>query len=62
MPIDDATLGRIWNMIGDPIDDKPRRPRRGALVDHRDPRSSGNLAERRDLETGLKVVDLIART
>ena len=33
VPVGPATLGRLWNVIGDPIDEKEAAPRRGALAD-----------------------------
>ena len=51
VPVGDATLGRLWNVTGDPIDEKePAGRRRRALADP--PRPAGfprPLAEARDL-------------
>ena len=51
VPVGDATLGRLWNVTGDPIDEKePARERRRALADPS--RSAGlprSLPEARDL-------------
>ena len=34
VPVGDVTLGRVWNVLGDPVDEKPRRRQgRRALVD-----------------------------
>jgi F-type H+/Na+-transporting ATPase subunit beta len=62
VPVGNATLGRIWNVIGDPVDEKPAA---GADVErwsiHRDPPSFRDLSPTIEIfETGLKVVDLIA--
>ena len=62
VPVGDATLGRIWNVIGDPIDEKGRA---AADVErwpiHRDPPAFRDLSPKMEIfETGLKVVDLIA--
>ena len=62
VPVGEATLGRIWNVIGDPIDNKEAA---GPDVDrwsiHRDPPSFRDLSPTIEIfETGLKVVDLIA--
>jgi F-type H+-transporting ATPase subunit beta len=62
VPVGDVTLGRIWNVIGDPIDKKPAA---GADVErwsiHRDPPQFRDLSPSIEIfETGLKVVDLIA--
>ena len=62
VPVGDATLGRIWNVIGDPVDEKPpagEDVERWAI--HRDPPAFRDLSPTIEIfETGLKVVDLIA--
>ena len=62
VPVGDATLGRIWNVIGEPVDNKPPA---GDDVErwsiHRDPPTFQDLSPSVEIfETGLKVVDLIA--
>ena len=62
VPVGDATLGRIWNVIGDPIDSKEAA---GKDVErwpiHRDPPAFRDLSPTVEIfETGIKVVDLIA--
>ena len=62
VPVGDATLGRIWNVIGEPVDNKEAA---GADVErwsiHRDPPAFRELSPTIEIfETGLKVVDLIA--
>ena len=62
VPVGDATLGRIWNVIGEPIDSKPAA---GKDVErwpiHRDPPAFRDLSPTVEIfETGIKVVDLIA--
>jgi F-type H+/Na+-transporting ATPase subunit beta len=62
VPVGDATLGRIWNVIGDPIDHKDAP---GDDVErwsiHRDPPLFRDLSPTMEIfETGLKVVDLIS--
>ena len=62
VPVGDATLGRIWNVIGEPVDNKPAA---GKDVErwsiHRDPPAFRDLSPTIEIfETGLKVVDLIA--
>jgi F-type H+-transporting ATPase subunit beta len=62
VPVGDATLGRIWNVIGEPIDNKEAA---GKDVErwsiHRDPPQFRELSPTVEIfETGLKVVDLIA--
>ncbi|MFA5340062.1 MAG: F0F1 ATP synthase subunit beta [Candidatus Omnitrophota bacterium] len=62
VPVGEQTLGRIFNLLGTPIDNK------GALPDpekrysiHRDPPSfEEQLTVSSMLETGLKVIDLLA--
>ena len=61
VPIGDETTGRMFNVVGEPIDGKP--PIKGAQTAsiHRDPpgfdEQSGKIEI---LETGIKVIDLIA--
>ena len=62
VPVGPATLGRLWNVIGQPIDGKE-----DAAADverwpiHRDPPAFRDLSPKIEIfETGLKVVDLIA--
>jgi F-type H+/Na+-transporting ATPase subunit beta len=62
VPVGDATLGRLWNVIGDAIDKQDQPP---ADVErwpiHRDPPLFRDLSPKMEIfETGLKVVDLIA--
>src|SRR5947208_10654099 len=60
VPVGDQTLGRIWNVIGDPVDGKPAATGERWPI-HRDPPSFGELSTTIEVfETGLKVVDLIA--
>ena len=62
VPVGEATLGRVFNVLGDPIDGKkpvsyevPRRPIHAAAPDYEKNRASIEM-----FETGLKVIDLIA--
>jgi F-type H+-transporting ATPase subunit beta len=62
VPVGNATLGRIWNVIGEPVD---KREAAGPDVErwsiHRDPPEFRELSPTVEIfETGLKVVDLIA--
>src|ERR671910_2586227 len=62
VPVGEATLGRIWNVLGEPVDNKEAA---GADVErwsiHRDPPTFRDLSPTVEIfETGLKVVDLIA--
>ena len=62
VPVGDATLGRLWNVTGDPIDDKgpaPEGVERWPI--HRDPPAFRDLTPKMEIfETGIKVIDLIA--
>jgi F-type H+-transporting ATPase subunit beta len=61
VPVGQATLGRLWNVIGEVIDEKapPEVTQRWPI--HRDPPQFRDLSPRMEIfETGLKVVDLIA--
>ncbi|HEV8249845.1 MAG TPA: F0F1 ATP synthase subunit beta [Gaiellaceae bacterium] len=62
VPVGDPTLGRLWNVVGEAIDNKGEPP---ADVErwpiHRDPPPFRELSAKMEtFETGLKVVDLIA--
>jgi F-type H+-transporting ATPase subunit beta len=62
VPVGDVTLGRVWNVLGDPVDGKPAPPagtERWPI--HRDPPAFDELVSKIEIfETGIKVVDLIA--
>jgi F-type H+-transporting ATPase subunit beta len=60
VPVGDETLGRLWNVIGDPIDRKdPANGERWPI--HRDPPEFQELEPKTEVfETGIKVIDLIA--
>jgi F-type H+-transporting ATPase subunit beta len=61
VPVGEATLGRIMNVIGDPIDERGPINTPHYYPIHRDPplfTETGTGAE--VLETGIKVVDLLA--
>jgi len=62
VPVGDATLGRLWNVIGEPIDEKgaiPEDTERWPI--HRDPPAFRDLSPKVEIfETGIKVIDLIA--
>jgi F-type H+-transporting ATPase subunit beta len=62
VPVGQETLGRVWNVLGDPVDNKPAAPEgteRWAI--HRDPPSFEALSPTVEIfETGLKVIDLLA--
>ena len=61
VPVGDATLGRLWNVIGEPIDrkDAPDDVERWPI--HRKPPDFQDLQPTVEIfETGIKVIDLIA--
>lgn len=60
VPVGEATLGRIFNVLGDPIDNKPAPEGVERLPIHRAaPEFSEQSTETEVLETGIKVVDLL---
>jgi F-type H+-transporting ATPase subunit beta len=62
VPVGDITLGRVWNVLGDPVDERPAAPadaERWSI--HRDPPAFKDLTSKVEIfETGIKVIDLIA--
>src|SRR3954447_96596 len=62
VPVGDITLGRVWNVLGEPADGA-RVPPAGSerWPIHRDPPAFDELSPKVEIfETGIKVVDLIA--
>jgi F-type H+-transporting ATPase subunit beta len=62
VPVGEVTLGRLWNVIGEPVDHK-EAPADGVerWPIHRDPPSFSDLSPKVEVfETGIKVIDLIA--
>lgn len=61
VPVGDAVLGRMFNVLGDPIDDMP-----APVTEHKNPihtksPSFEELSTKTEVfETGIKVIDLIA--
>src|SRR5437763_1711365 len=61
VPVGDQTLGRVWNVIGDPVDEKPAPEGGERWSIHREPPAFTDLSPTIEVfETGLKVVDLLA--
>jgi F-type H+-transporting ATPase subunit beta len=62
VPVGDVTLGRVWNVLGEPGDDKPAPPEGSERWSiHRDPPAFDELVPKVEIfETGIKVIDLIA--
>jgi F-type H+-transporting ATPase subunit beta len=61
VPVGNETLGRLWNVIGEPIDEK-EAPSEGVerWPIHRDPPPFQELSAKIEIfETGIKVIDLI---
>ncbi len=61
VPVGVETLGRIFNVIGEPIDGKGEVKAKKKYPIHRDPPSLVEQETKQEiLETGIKVIDLIA--
>lgn len=60
VPVGEGTLGRMFNVTGDPIDDKPAPKGDTAPIHRAAPPLSEQSNKAEILETGIKVVDLIA--
>jgi F-type H+-transporting ATPase subunit beta len=62
VPVGEVTLGRVWNVLGDPVDEKEAAgsdAERWSI--HRDPPAFADLSPKVEIfETGIKVIDLIA--
>ena len=60
VPVGETTLGRMFNVTGEPIDEKPIKVTQTAPI-HRDPPALADQSGTVEiLETGIKVIDLIA--
>lgn len=60
VPVGEETLGRIFNVLGEPIDNKPAPKGAKRLPIHRPaPEFSEQSTDKEVLETGIKVVDLL---
>jgi len=60
VPVGKETLGRIWNVLGDPVDQKEAAAGERWPI-HRDPPEFRDLSPKAEIfETGIKVIDLIA--
>src|SRR5215216_4902516 len=61
VPVGEVTLGRIFNLLGEPIDEKGEVNVEERWPIHREAPSVENLTPTREIfETGIKVVDLLA--
>jgi F-type H+/Na+-transporting ATPase subunit beta len=60
VPVGAETQGRMFNVVGEPIDQKPAPKGKRAPI-HREPPALSEQANKTEiLETGIKVIDLIA--
>jgi F-type H+-transporting ATPase subunit beta len=60
VPVGQGVLGRMFNVIGQPIDNKPLPKNVKYLTIHRDPPSFADQSTKVEiLETGIKVIDLL---
>ncbi|MBT4722976.1 F0F1 ATP synthase subunit beta, partial [Candidatus Falkowbacteria bacterium] len=60
VPVGEPTLGRMFDVLGNPIDGKPQVEKAERLPIHRDaPRFDEQSKEIEIFETGIKVIDLI---
>ncbi|HUC95392.1 MAG TPA: F0F1 ATP synthase subunit beta [Candidatus Saccharimonadia bacterium] len=59
VPIGDLTLGRMFNVIGKPIDHKPDKFNKYASIHRQAPPLVDQSGKIEILETGIKVIDLI---
>ena len=60
VPVGAETQGRMFNVTGDPIDNKPAPKGKRASIHRQPPALSEQSNKTEILETGIKVVDLIA--
>src|SRR5690606_21543186 len=60
VPVGKETLGRMFNVVGEPIDDKKEVTGKKAPIHREPPALSDQSGEVEILETGIKVIDLIA--
>lgn len=60
MPVGEVTLGRIFNVLGEPIDNKPMPENvKRSPIHRKAPTFAEQSTETEVLETGIKVVDLL---
>src|SRR6187551_1367270 len=61
VPVGESTLGRVFDVLGHPIDGKGQAKSKTTLPIHRDPPAFDQMeTEAQIFETGIKVIDLIA--
>ncbi|MBI4585689.1 MAG: F0F1 ATP synthase subunit beta [Planctomycetes bacterium] len=60
VPVGDEVLGRVFNLLGEPIDKKPPIKTKESRPIHREPPKFDDLIPKTQVfETGLKVIDLL---
>ncbi|MCI1480130.1 MAG: F0F1 ATP synthase subunit beta [Eggerthellaceae bacterium] len=60
MPVGEETLGRIWNVIGEPVDEKPMPEVKAYMPIHHPAPAYDTLTTTTEIfETGIKAIDLI---
>jgi F-type H+-transporting ATPase subunit beta len=60
MPVGPSTLGRIWNVLGEPVDGKPMPEVETTYPIHRPAPALDDLEPKTEIfETGIKVIDLL---
>jgi F-type H+-transporting ATPase subunit beta len=59
VPVGKETLGRMFNVVGDPIDNKPALTGKRASIHRKAPGIDEQDTSQQILETGIKVIDLI---
>ncbi|TDB38767.1 MAG: F0F1 ATP synthase subunit beta [Actinobacteria bacterium] len=60
MPVGPSTLGRIWNVVGEPVDGQPMPEVEAYYPIHREAPRFDELESKTEIfETGIKVVDLL---
>ena len=60
VPVGEQTLGRLWNVIGEPVDGREAAEGERWPI-HRDPPEFQDLSAKVEIfETGIKVIDLVA--
>ena len=60
VPVGDNVLGRVFNLLGEPIDDKPFTAKKRKPIHRAAPSFKEQNTKLEIFETGIKVIDLIA--
>ena len=60
VPVGDEVLGRVFNLLGEPIDDKPFTAKKRSPIHRAAPSFKEQNTKLEIFETGIKVIDLIA--